>query len=317
MIRSLTFMLLAFDVSTPIVLAAEVSAPRHEVIAGDRQQIVRYDAAGKPIWIYPVGSDIHRLQLLPNGNLLTHEKWNRLIELTPDKNVVWSYDASQSHGNADKKLEVHTFSRLAEGNTLIVENGVGRAIVIAPDGRLVSEFPLQLSKPNPHSDVRQARPLANGNLLVCHEADGRVVEYSPEGKIVWKYNVPLFDQPRRGGHGPEAWGNQVFHALRLPNGNTLIATGNGHSVIEVTPAADIVWHLKQRDLPGITLSWVTTLEVHPKGNLIIGNCHAGPEQPQLIEVTRDKQVVWTFRDFELLGNSTAASATIGGEGVLR
>ena len=42
---------------------------------------------------------------------------------------------------------------------------------------------------------------------------------------------------------------------------------------------------------------MTTLHVLPNGNLIVGNCHAGPDNPQLFEVTRDKKVVWTFKDF--------------------
>ena len=159
--------------------------------------------------------------------------------------------------------------------------------------------------------------LDNGNYLLCHEGDGRVTEYDPSGEVVWDYAVPLFDKAPAGGHGPEAWGNQVFNALRLPNGSTLIATGNGHSVLEVTPAKDIVWQLHQHDLPGITLAWVTSLEVHPNGNIVIGNCHAGPENPQLIEVNRDKEVVWTFKDFDQLGDSVAASATVGVDGVLR
>jgi hypothetical protein len=56
------------------------------------------------------------------------------------------------------------------------------------------------------------------------------------------------------------------------------------------------------------------LEVLPNGHIIIGNCHAGPTNPQLIEVTRDKQVVWTLKDFKNLGNSTAASQVLGVEG---
>ena len=47
--------------------------------------------------------------------------------------------------------------------------------------------------------------------------------------------------------------------MRLVNGNTLIATGNGHSVLEVTPEKEIIWQINQNDLPGITLAWVTTL----------------------------------------------------------
>jgi hypothetical protein len=93
-------------------------------------------------------------------------------------------------------------------------------------------------------------------------------------------------------------GQQPVRRVRLPSGNTLIATGNGHSVIEVTPDKQVVWHLKQDDLPGVKLAWVTTLQVRPNGNIILGNCHAGEQNPQVVEVTRDKKVVWQFKDFQ-------------------
>jgi hypothetical protein len=63
-------------------------------------------------------------------------------------------------------------------------------------------------------------------------------------------------------------------------------------------------------LPKIQLAWVTTLEVLPNGNIVIGNCHAGPDNPQVIEITRAKQVVWTFRDFKNFGNSTPTSQVL-------
>jgi len=293
--------------------AAEVSAPRHEVIAADNGRIVRYDVSGKPVWIFDLKSPVHHIQQLSGGNLLTQKNWTKLVEISPDKEIVWTYDAAASNGNAGKKLEIHTFERLPTGQTMIVENGIGRVIEIDRQGKLLHQFPYQVSQLHPHRDVRQAHRLASGNLLVCHEGDGRVVEYTPAGEIVWSYDVPLFHHERHGGHGPEAWGNQVFNALRLSDGNTLLTTGNGHGVLLVTPEKEIVWQLQQHDLPGITLAWTTSLEVLPNGNFIVGNCHAGPDNPQLIEVSRDKKAVWTFRDFELLGNSTAASATTGSE----
>ena len=94
----------------------------------------------------------------------------------------------------------------------------------------------------------------------------------------------------------------------MDNGNTLIATGNGHSVLEVTPAKVIVWQIHQDDLPGIRFAWVTTLEVLPNGNYVIGNCHAGPGNPLLVEVDpKTKKVVWTFDQFERFGNSVPNS----------
>ncbi|MEK7831572.1 MAG: hypothetical protein AAB401_10835, partial [Acidobacteriota bacterium] len=112
----------------------------------------------------------------------------------------------------------------------------------------------------------------------------------------------------------EGHGVEVFGAIRLPNGNTMIAGGNNNRVFEVTPAGKIAWSIDQKELPGITFAWMTTLQLLPNGNLIIGNTHAGPENPQLIEVTRDKKVVWQFKDFNNFGNNLVAAQVIGLKG---
>ena len=57
------------------------------------------------------------------------------------------------------------------------------------------------------------------------------------------------------------------------------------------------------------------MQVLPSGNILIGNCHAGSENPQLIEVTRAKQVVWQFRDFERFGNALTNSQILAVDGV--
>jgi hypothetical protein len=76
----------------------------------------------------------------------------------------------------------------------------------------------------------------------------------------------------------------------------------------VTPDEEIVWKLEQHDLPEITLAWVTTIEVLPSGHYVIGNCHAGPENPQLIEIEpKSKRVVWQFNEFDEFGNDVSNS----------
>jgi len=50
----------------------------------------------------------------------------------------------------------------------------------------------------------------------------------------------------------------------------LIGTGNGHGVLEVTPAKEIVWQVGQDDLAGIRLAWVTTVQVLGNGNILLG-----------------------------------------------
>ena len=152
-----------------------------------------------------------------------------------------------------------------------------------------------------------ARKLDNGHYLVCHEGDGCVREYDSKGKVVWSYTLDLGGRPRAPGHGPEGHGTAVFGAIRLADGNTVIAGGNNNRVLEVNAEGRIVWRIDQKELPGITLAWVTTLHALPNGNLIVGNCHAGPDNPQLFEITRDKKVVWSFKNFTVFDNNLAAA----------
>ena len=289
---------------------ADVSSERHEVIAADKGHIVRYDAAGKAVWEFSDVGGIHRIQQLKNGNILCQQGWQKIIEVTPEKKIVWSYDAANSNGNKGKKLEIHAFQRLENGHTMLVENGIGRVIEVDKNGVIQHEFKYKVKQTNAHRDVRMGYRLENGHYLLCHEGEGRVTEYGPHGEIVWDYEVPLFGRSPAGGHGLKAFGNQVYNAIRLKNGNTMVATGNGHSVLEVTPEKKIVWSVHQKDLPGISLAWVTTLQPLDNGNLIIGNCHAGDKNPQLIEVDRAKNVVWTFKDWDKLGNAVAASGVV-------
>jgi len=285
--------------------------PDRTLLAADRGKIHILNASGESTWSFPIRSlhDIHRL---PNGNILAQRHLGEVIEIAPDKKIVWSYDARKMNGNEGKRLEVHAFQRLANGDTMIAESGVGRIIEVDRAGKLKHQIKLTVEHPHPHRDTRLVRKLDNGHYLVCHEGDGKVREYDHAGKVVWEYAIPLFGKPRKGGHGPEAFGNHVFGAIRLPNGNTLIATGNGHSVIEVTPEKKIVWKVEQNDLKGITLAWVTTLELLPNGNIVIGNCHAGRGQPQVVEIDRNKRVVWSYADWTNLGDATPNSQVLGG-----
>jgi hypothetical protein len=288
-----------------MIALGEQTGPGRRILAADdstqRLAIIGKDSSIE--WELKVGG-IHDASLLPNGNMLLQQGWQRVVEVTPDKKTVWEYDSGKQNGNEGKRVEVHAFQRLSNGLTMIAESGPARIIEVDRDGKIQKEIRLKVEHPNAHSDTRLVRKIANGNYLVAHEADGAVREYDKTGKVVWEYAVPLFGKERKGGHGPEAFGNSVFSAIRLANGNTLIGGGNGHCVLEVTPSKEIVWKVEQNDLPGITLAWVTCVERLPNGNTLFGNCHAGPENPQFIEVTPGKKVVWTFKDFKNFGNST-------------
>ncbi|MCA9082701.1 MAG: PQQ-binding-like beta-propeller repeat protein [Planctomycetaceae bacterium] len=290
--------------------------PARGFIAADssKHRVAIIDESGNIAWEHKIGP-LHDLHVLSNGNVLCQLNWTTVAEINPKNDqIVWQYDAAAVPENKGYRIEIHAFQRLDNGNTMVVESGRSRILELDADNNVVTSIPLKVEHPSAHRDTRLVRKLDTGNYLVCHEADGAVREYSPAGRVVWEYKVPLFGREPVQGHGVEAFGNQCFSAVRLKNGNTLIGTGNGHAVIEVTPAGQDVWSIHQNDLPGVQLAWVTSLQVLPSGNILINNCHAGPGNPQLIEVDRQRNVVWTYRDFDRFGDSLTNSQMLSVDG---
>jgi len=251
------------------------------------------DEKGEVLWSFKTGgpkrghTGHHDIQLLPNGNILYHDTWTKTSEITLSKQIVWTYDSANMNGNKGK-VDVHAFKRLPNGNTVIVESKVGRIIEVDKEGKLIHSFPLRKGGT---ASTRLMRMTKEGTYLVCSENPGIVVEYNKKGEVVWQYLVK----------------NRIYGAIRLSNGNTLIATGNGKSIIEVTPDKKVVWEIKgQVPNTEIKLGWMTCLQELPNGNYVIGNCHAGDKNPQIFTINpKTKKVVWEFDEFELVGNGLA------------
>jgi hypothetical protein len=281
----------------------EQTGAARRVLAGDdstrRLGIVAPD--GSLEWEMKIGP-IHDASVLPNGNVLCQQGWTRIVEVSRDKQLVWEYDAATMNGNKGRRVEVHAFQRLTNDLTMIVESGPARIIEVDKTGKMHREIKLKVTRPNPHSDTRLARKIANGNYLVAHESDGCVRNMTPRGR--WSGSMKcrsLAHAPRR--PWPGGLRNSVFSAIRLANGNTLIGTGNGHSVPRSHPAREIVWKIEQNDLPGITLAWVTRVERHSQWQHPVRKLPRRTRQSAYLEVTSDKKVAWTFKDWKYFGNS--------------
>ncbi|MEC8988569.1 MAG: hypothetical protein VYB66_04950, partial [Verrucomicrobiota bacterium] len=106
------------------------------------------DSHGDVIWSHKTAgpqrghAGHHDVHLLPNGNILYHDSWTKLIEITLGKKVVWTYDSATMNGNKGKRVDVHAFARLKNGNTSIVESGVGRIIEVDKNGKIIHEIPM-------------------------------------------------------------------------------------------------------------------------------------------------------------------------------
>ena len=85
---------------------------------------------------------------------------------------------------------------------------------VDPKGSMIKVVPMGEGG---RKSTRLVRMLDNGHYLACAENPGVVAESGKDGKVVWEYSTKT----------------RVFGVIRLKNGNTLIATGSGNSVIEV------------------------------------------------------------------------------------
>lgn len=237
-------------------------------------------AAGKVEWEYPV-PHCNDLWLLPNGNLLFNTG-HGVKEVTRGKEVVFEYQSES---------EIYACQRLPNGNTFIGECNAGRLLEVAPEGEIVNELRLlPKGEDGGHAYMRNARRLEDGHYLVAHFGGQVVTEYDADGKVVMEI-------PAAG--GPHS-------VVRLKNGNTLIACGDrpgGSRVFEADKQGKTVWEIKSDELPGISLKFMTGLQRLPNGNTVMTNW-LGHRQfgsgPHVIEVTRDKKVVWTFADHQTM-----------------
>ena len=236
--------------------------------------------AGKVEWEYSA-RNCNDLWVLPNGNLLFNTG-HGVREVTRDKKIVFDYQS---------KSEIYACQRLPNGNTFVGECNAGRLLEVDPKGVIVKELRLlPEGKDGGHTYMRNARRLADGNFLVCHYGGQEVCEYDPQGKVVRKIPAP---------GGPHS-------AVRLTNGNTLIACGDmkcatGPRVFEVDASGKTVWEVRDGDLPGIRLAFMTGIQRLPNGNTVISNWLGHGKlgtAPHLIEVSPDKQVKWTFADHQ-------------------
>lgn len=283
---AISFSLCCLNVS----LGQQVGKPRTFFAADYEKKIAAVVNADNTIGLQLRIRDIHDAQPLPNGNWLLQTTFTEVVEVDSNGKEVWRYKPAAGSG----KIEIHAFRRLENGLTMIAESGTTRIIEVNKEGAIVHSTPLKVSTPNPHRDTRLVRITPAGTYVVAHEGEKCIREYDREGVVVWEYEV----------------GSQLYSAIRLGNGNTLIGTGDGHRVIEVSKDKKIVWEVKESDLAGVKLAWITMVDRLPNGNTWIVNCHAGPNNPQILEVTPDKKVVWSFKDFERFGNALPVAIAI-------
>ena len=244
---------------------------------------------GKIAWTYSTGAgwEYDDVWMLSNGNVL-FTRMQYVAEVTPSKQIVWRYDAPAG-------TEIHTAQPIGLDKVMFVLNGLPPKLMVVNIRTHKVEVEHDLPAPSltdpksVHGQFRRARYTAQGTYLISFLTMNQVVEYDKDFNEVWKYEV-----------------RSPWAAVRLRNGNTLITDENDLVTREVNPQKETVWELTPDDLPAefryINTQSATRLA---NGNTIICSRGGDGKGPQLVEVTRDKKVVWVLRDWANFGPATA------------
>lgn len=214
--------------------------------------IFEIDQSGKVHWQHKDSGVSHDADRLANGNTLYNRSWvskgeDVVREISSSGEIVWSwrgleaFDKPPFNSVSDEGwMHVNSVSRLASGNTLISIRNFNTIVEISQSGDVVRSWTFK-------SDSRRTTPtpgiitgernhepemLDNGNILVALRNPFRYVEFNPTSQeIAWQWQPPEDGFLLRFNR----------EANRLPNGNTLVTTGN--QIVEVTQSGEVVWKL--------------------------------------------------------------------------
>ncbi len=302
--------------------SSELPSARKILVCGKRTAIVAFSPAqpdGVVEWSFPVSS--REGWVLPDGNvLLAVSKGSRLpegdlvpggaaIEVRrraaaagePADQITWRYDGTQA--------EVNSIQKTAAGTYVLTEAGPNPRLLELADGEVVNEFPLSCQQQNHHMQTRMARKQADGTFLVPHLLDFAIVRYAADGRVLATIDTHVPDDPKQ-----NSW---PFTAIALADGGVLASLTNGNRVVEFAADGTVRWQVTAADTAG-AISDACGIQRLPGGNTMIASYRIGTGGVRLLEVTPDRQVVWTwtakvpsvhhFHVFEIDGQPVPAPA---------
>src|SRR5690348_2156763 len=125
----------------PEVLPGKGLAEHDFLYAGENgnEQNIYIIRKGKLEWSYhhtATRGEVSDAMLLSNGNVMFAHQFG-VTEVSPDKKVVWNFDAPQG-------TEIHTASAIGKDHVLLIENGVPARLKVInkSSGATVKEFEL-------------------------------------------------------------------------------------------------------------------------------------------------------------------------------
>jgi len=223
----------------------------------------------------------------PGNILITDQFNNRVIEVTPDRKIVWRFGSGgpkQCIAGIGTMIAPNDAERLANGLTLLAGTGTSacpdnRVIVIDQAGTILFQYGqggVAGSGANQLNVPVFAIQTPDGDFLITDQANNRIIKVDPWGNIVYLYGPTS-------GRGAL---NSPNSAEVLPDGDILIADEGNNRTFEIDPAHNnkIVWE----DDRGLnTVAFSSRL---PNGDTLITDSGNN----RIVEVNPSKQTVFKY-----------------------
>ncbi|HCF88864.1 MAG TPA: hypothetical protein DF292_02625 [Firmicutes bacterium] len=209
----------------------------------------------------------HSAIMLRNGNVLIPDTNNdRLLEVDPDKRIVWS---SESWGDGSGRLPdgshlnyPNYVQELDDEHFLVSDRLNSRVIEIDRAGKVYWQF-------TGASKQHAPKYIGDGRYLIADSDHNRIIEIDQSGQILWSYSAGL------------SWPRD---AVKLSGGNILITDSRNNRLLFVTPEGTVVNEIKGH------FSAPYQANLLSSGNILVCDAQHG----RLLEVTPDSQITWDF-----------------------
>lgn len=288
--RKIFFILLAIAIIGTLVFAVNAhrnnaSTNQPNQLDADSDTTADADEAPVPPEVSASDQDIANLpkdtSALGGYNVLIADRGNnRLIEVTPDKNIVWEYKFNLPKPGLGADDSFFTDN----GKSIIVNLEEYQILQIIDYASKNVTWSYGVPGKPGHTDGMLNTPddaykLPNGDVTVADIKNCRVIEISPDKKIVRQYG-----QTRICKNAPDFL-NKPNGDTPLPNGHTFISNITGRNLVEL----DSNW--KQVFTIPLPVKYPSDPQLTKAGNILISD-YSKPGQ--IVEVDRQGKIVWQF-----------------------
>ncbi len=254
-----------------------------------------YDAAFNKTWQLESNDELSDGWVLPDGGIVysfskRKEGLAGVVRLDVKKNKLWEYRMPKGHDN-------HSCQPLPHGGFLLGECGKDGLWMLEIDqhGKELKRVKVSGAPKDIHHAFRAVRKTPQGTYLgtlmkgAGKLEGGHAYEWDANGRLI------------------RTFPSGSFHAVRLPNGNTLVSDGHGRKgwktqLTEYAPDGSVVWELGDQDLKkaGLSVHMVCGFQRLENGNTIVTNVKHGKyplgkeggDAPKAFEITSEKKIVW-------------------------